>query len=67
MFYCVEMIPVSSSFICAIGYDGSTLYVEMDTGQTYEHYRVPYSVYAGLMNASSKGGYYNRYIRGRYR
>ena len=66
MLYTVEMVPVSSSFIRAIGYDGSTLYVEMDTGQTYEHYRVPYSLYAGLMQATSHGAFYNRYIRGKF-
>ena len=67
MSYYVEMIRVSSSFICAVGYDGSTLYVEMDTGQTYEHPGVPYSLYLGLMRASSKGSFYNRYIRGKFR
>jgi hypothetical protein len=67
MSYYVEMIRVSSSFIRAVGYDGSTLYVEMDSGQTYEHPHVPNSVYAGLMHASSKGAYYNQHIRGRYR
>jgi len=67
MSYYVEMIRVSSSFIRAIGYDGSTLYVEMENGQTYEHHNVPSYHYRGLMNASSKGGYYNRHIRGKYK
>jgi len=28
---------------------------------------VPWSIYAGLVNASSPGGFYHRYIKGRYR
>jgi hypothetical protein len=67
MSYYAEMIRVSSSAIRAVGYDGSTLTVEFHSGRVYDHPHVPYSVYAGLMQASSKGAYYNRYIRGKYR
>jgi len=63
----MSMIPVSSSFIRAIGYDGSTLYVEMRNGETYDHHGCPYHHFEGLLNASSKGAYYNRYIRGKYK
>lgn len=62
-----EMVRVNSSAIRAVGYDGSTLTVEFRSGRVYDHPHVPYSVYVGLMNASSKGAYYNRHIRGRYR
>ncbi len=61
------LIPVDSSAIHAIGYDGSTLTVEFHNGRTYDHPGVPYSVYEGLMQAPSKGAYYNRNIRRRYR
>jgi hypothetical protein len=58
---------VNSSSICAVGYDGHTLAVVFHTSsQVYNHPGVPYSVYLGLMQASSMGAYYNRYIRGRY-
>jgi hypothetical protein len=67
MSYYVEMIRVNSSFIRAIGYDGSTLYVEFDTGETYPHPGVPYSIYREFMDASSKGTYYNQHIRGKYK
>jgi hypothetical protein len=63
----MTMIQVNSSAIAAVGYDGYTLSVEFHSGRTYDHPGVPYSVYAGLMNASSMGAYYSRYIRGRYR
>jgi len=61
------MIRVDSTAIRAIGYDGYTLSVEFHSGRAYEHPGVPESVYHGLIAASSKGAYYNRYIRGRYR
>ena len=60
------LIPVNSSAIRAVGYDGHTLTVEFHTGRTYDHPGVPYSVYVEFMNASSLGTYYNRHIRGRY-
>lgn len=63
----MTLTPVNSSAIRAIGYDGATLTVEFRTGRIYDHPRVPYSVYEAFMRASSKGAYYNRHIRGRYR
>ena len=63
----MTLIRVNSSAISAVGYDGTTLTVEFRNGRIYDHPGVPYEVYAGLMAASSKGAYYNRYIRGRYR
>jgi KTSC domain len=61
------MISVDSSAIRAIGWNDGTLTVEFHSGRIYDHPGVPYSVYEGLMQASSKGAYYNYYIRGRYR
>jgi hypothetical protein len=63
----MTLILVNSSAIRAVGYDGHTLTVEFHTGRVYDHPGVPYSVYQGLMQASSKGFYYNKNIRGRYR
>jgi hypothetical protein len=64
----MSMMLVNSSSIRAVGYDGYTLAVQFHTSDTiYDHPGVPYSVYAGLMQASSMGAYYNRHIRGRYR
>ncbi len=61
------LIPVNSSAILALGYDGSTLTVEFHNGRTYDHPGVPFSVFEGLLRASSKGRYYNRKVRGRYK
>ena len=61
------MIPVNSSSIRAVGYDGYHLFVLFHPIDTiYTHYGVPDSVYAGLMQSSSIGSYYNSFIRGRY-
>ena len=60
-------MPVNSSSIRAVGYDGYHLFVQFNTSDTiYTHYGVPDSVYRELMHASSMGAYYNRYIRGKY-
>ena len=62
------MMPVDSSSIRAVGYDGYSLFVQFHSSDTiYEHHGVPYSVYQELMQAWSMGAYYNRYIRGKYR
>ena len=62
------LIPVNSSAIRAVGYDGYMLAVLFHTSDTvYEHPGVPPSVYFGLMHADSMGAYYNRCIRGRYK
>jgi hypothetical protein len=61
------MIPVNSSAIAAIGYENGVLAVRFHHTGIYHHPGVPYWVYCGLMRAGSKGSYYNRHIRGRYR
>jgi hypothetical protein len=66
-FFATVMIPVSSSVFRAIGWNDGTLIVEFHSGRTYDHHGVPDSVFEELMQAPSKGTFYNRYIRGRYR
>jgi KTSC domain-containing protein len=63
----MTLITVSSSAIRAVGYDGYILSVEFHSGRVYDHPGVPESVFQELMDATSKGSYYARYIRGRYR
>jgi hypothetical protein len=63
----MSMMPVNSSAIAAVGFDGHTLAVQFHTSDAiYCHHGVPYDVYAEFMHASSMGAYYNRYIRGKY-
>ena len=62
------LVSVNSSAIRAVGYDGHTLAVQFHTSTTvYTHPGVPYEVFLGLMQASSKGAYYSANIRGRYK
>ena len=61
------LIPVNSTAIHAVGYFGGILTVEFNNGRVYDHPGVPVWVFLGLMAALSKGAYYNRFIRGRYR
>ena len=63
----MNMIPVASSNLSAVGYEGSTLYIRFHSGAVYEYYDVPSSVYNGLMSASSKGTYHADFIKNRYR
>ena len=59
----MQMIPVSSSNIAAIGYESSTLYVQFNTGKSYAYYNVPRNLYDGLMSAASHGEYLDKYIK----
>ena len=59
-------IPVNSSAIRAIGYDGYTLRVVFHHGGTYDHPGVPKRVFLEFLRASSLGRHYSQSIRGRY-
>ena len=64
----MSMYPVNSSSLAYIGYEGGVLAVIFHTSSTtYIHHGVPYEIFLGLWHASSKGSYYNRRIRGRYK
>lgn len=64
----IPLLPVTSSAIRKVGYEGSTLAVLFHSSDTiYQHPHVPLAVFLGLMAAASKGSYYARFIRGRYR
>jgi hypothetical protein len=62
----MERQPVASSLIRSVGYDllGSVLEIEMiEPNRLYTYYDVPFSVYEGLIEAPSKGHYFNEFIR----
>lgn len=63
-----DMTPVDSSNLFRIGYDGvmQELYVEFQDNRTYVYSAVPESTFQELMNADSKGSYFNREIRPNY-
>jgi hypothetical protein len=61
--------PVESSLIRSVGYDldNSILEVEfVESGRVYEYFDIPLSVYTELMEAESKGTYFNESIRDLY-
>lgn len=64
----MKMIPVQSSAIRAVGYDLSTMRMDIQfiEGETYPFCGVPQNVFEGLLSARSVGTYYNQYIRDRY-
>lgn len=66
----MERTRVSSSNLKSVGYDENslTLEIEFHSGSVYQYYSVPLSVYNSLMNASSKGSYFDSHIKkGDYR
>jgi hypothetical protein len=61
-----ELVPVESSNIAAVGYDGGTLTVAFHEGRIYRYYGVSAQVYHDLIDALSKGRYLHRSIKGTY-
>ncbi len=59
------MVYLNSSAISAVAYDERTLdlHITFTSGGTYTYYGVPALKYAGLINASSAGQYFNDHIR----
>lgn len=59
---------VNSSAISRIEYDAAShrLYITFRESGTYTYYGVPQNVYERFLRASSKGGFYNDYIKDRY-
>lgn len=60
---------VSSSAIRRIEYDADTanLHIWFTSGpRAYTYYGVPHAVYASFLAASSKGTFFDRYVKDRY-
>ena len=56
----------NSTAIKRAEYNAGSMQLWFPNGGPYNFCRVPQSVYTGLLNASSKGTYYNDRIRDRY-
>ena len=63
----MQMIPVSSSDLAAVGYAGTTLWISFHSGGLYEYSGVPQSVYESLMNAPSRVSIFMRTLSARTR
>lgn len=61
----IEMTYVDSSNIEAVGYDPSTndLHIQFLKTGLYVYHNVPQDIFDELMNADSKGSYFNRNIK----
>lgn len=57
-----------STVISKIEYDEANelLRIEFQSGKVYYYLNVPRGVYLTLKTARSKGGYFNKYIKGNY-
>jgi hypothetical protein len=61
----MEMIPVESSNIVAVGFEDNTLYVQYPVG-LYAYDDVDEKTFNNLLNAESKGKFMNMYVKGVY-
>ena len=61
----MEMIPVESDSLRAIGYDPETeeMRITFNHGATYRYLHVPSIRYEKLMAAPSRGRYFSHFIR----
>ena len=62
----MELLPVESSHIESIGYDGDTLTlaIRYKTGKLYVHPGVTATQFGALMTAPSKGAWVARFLKG---
>jgi lysyl-tRNA synthetase, class II len=60
--------PVKSSLLTSVTYStDQTLQLEFRSGALYRYFAVPPPVFHALITAKSKGVYFNRSIRNRFR
>lgn len=64
----MEMTPVKSSLITAIGYneEKKELIVEFKKGDTYSYKPVPHAIYTAMLDALSMGSFFLRNVKGQY-
>lgn len=62
----MHRVPVESSSIESIGYEKSVLEVSFRNGGLYQYFDVPEELLLMLMQADSKGAFFNRNVRGRF-
>jgi hypothetical protein len=64
----MNMIPVNSSVIAAIGYENGTMAVQFHNNpKTYLLPHVPYSLFAAFVDATSPGEFWNCHLRGKFK
>lgn len=65
----MDVTAVESSTLATIAYDRrrELLQLEFNSHAIYQYFAVPDTVYGALLGAPSKGSYFNRAIRGKFR
>lgn len=59
---------VVSALLASMGYAiDATLELEFRSGAIYRYFAVPHVVFQELIAAESKGAYFNRHVRNRFR
>lgn len=57
---------VISTSLKSVGYDVANRVLEvkfLETGEVYQYLDVPQEIHTALMNAESKGRYFNKYVK----
>ena len=64
----MNVTTVESTTLAMVAYDDARelLQLQFRSLATYQYFCVPATVHAALLRAPSKGGYFNRVIRGRF-
>jgi hypothetical protein len=64
----MNVTAVESTTLATVGYDDAheLLQLEFRSGAIYRYHGVAAAVYEALLQASSKGNYFNRAIRGHF-
>ena len=64
----MNVIAVESTTLATVAYDVALhiLPLEFRSRSIYRYFGVPVDVHEGLLDATSKGSYFNRVIRGRF-
>lgn len=65
----MDRVQVASSTIADIGYDSSTMTLEVGflNGSVYQYFDVPEAVYQEFMRSDSKGRFLHVHIKDNYR
>ena len=65
----MRITAVESTVLATVGYeeDSQSLQLEFRSRAIYQYFDVPAAVHEALLNATSKGSYFNRAIRDRFR
>ena len=63
-----NLVAVESSLLATVSYDaaGAILKVRFRDGAVYQFTEVPRQIFQDLLQAGSKGAYFNHHIRGLY-